>query len=349
MKGIIFRNIRWWLKQPIFDDSGLLTIGYRYPNLKMAEFYNAPGSPAWAMKAFLVLALPETHPFWTAEEMELPKLAPLSCQKHPFMLLMRNDSGSHVQALTAGQYARFEPTFMAAKYEKFAYSNVFGFSVPGGDFGLDQGAYDSILALCEQGDSQYRVRRRCEKISIHSTHIYSVWSPWADVEIHTWLIPCEPWHVRVHRILSRRNLHGGEGAYAINCDAASATVSPGGYDAWEELLADSSCARAAYPWAATGIVNLEGFRTGTVITAHPNTNILYCRTKLPTLVGDIPAGETWLSCAVLGTPFQDQIPGAKGSALQKLDILWRDCPQYHRNESTFEILFGGTRRTFTEE
>ena len=42
VKGIILRNIRWWMKQPIFDERGLLTIGYRYPNLKMAEFYNAP-------------------------------------------------------------------------------------------------------------------------------------------------------------------------------------------------------------------------------------------------------------------------------------------------------------------
>ena len=127
MKGIVLRNIRWWMRQSIFDKNGILTIGYAYPNLKMAEFYNAPGSPAWAMKAFLVLGLPDTHPFWQAQEEPLPKLEQTICQTHPYMIIMRNKNGSHVQALTAGQYAAFEPTGMAAKYEKFAYSNVFGF------------------------------------------------------------------------------------------------------------------------------------------------------------------------------------------------------------------------------
>ena len=46
----------------------MLSIGYGYPNLFMCESYNSAGSPYWALKAFLPLALPEDHPFWTAEE-----------------------------------------------------------------------------------------------------------------------------------------------------------------------------------------------------------------------------------------------------------------------------------------
>ena len=63
IKGIYLRHLRWWMQQPIFSETGLLTIGYTYPNLLMAESYNSAGSPYWAMKAFLPLALPETHPF----------------------------------------------------------------------------------------------------------------------------------------------------------------------------------------------------------------------------------------------------------------------------------------------
>lgn len=65
MKGIIVRNLEWWCQKPIFDRDGVLTIGYTYPQLYMSERYNAPGSPYWGMKTFLVMALPQDHPFWT--------------------------------------------------------------------------------------------------------------------------------------------------------------------------------------------------------------------------------------------------------------------------------------------
>ncbi len=331
VKGIVLRNIRWWMKQPIFDRDGLLTIGYRYPNLKMAEFYNAPGSPAWAMKSFLVLALPEDHPFWTAEEEELPELPLLSVQKHPFMIFMRGEGGSHIQALTSGQYARFEPSFMAAKYEKFAYSNVFGFSVPGAEYGLDQGAFDSVLALCEAGDNLYRTRRSCREVKVNENGIYSVWEPWTDVTIHTWLVPCGSWHVRVHRIESKRELTGGEGAYAVNCDF---------YEKQEngsEMRADERMAKAFFPWGCTGIVNLEGMREGILVAAHPNTNIMYSRTVIPTLEGKIPVGETWLACAVLGT----------GTA-QEAEKEWSHCPEYRRDGSGFRISYGKCVRKYSD-
>ena len=64
MKGIIVRNLNWWLARPIFDRDGVLTIGYGYPQMYMAEQYNAPGSPYWGLKVFLLLALPDDHPFW---------------------------------------------------------------------------------------------------------------------------------------------------------------------------------------------------------------------------------------------------------------------------------------------
>ena len=62
IKGIVLRHLRWWLKQPIFDRDGILSVGYSYPNLAMAEDYNAPGSPYWGLKTLLVLALDEATP-----------------------------------------------------------------------------------------------------------------------------------------------------------------------------------------------------------------------------------------------------------------------------------------------
>lgn len=54
--------------RPIRDPAGLLTLGYGYAQPALAEQYNAPGSPYWALKAFLPLAVPAEHPFWTSPE-----------------------------------------------------------------------------------------------------------------------------------------------------------------------------------------------------------------------------------------------------------------------------------------
>ncbi len=356
IKGLLLRNIRWWIRQPVWDGDGVLTVGYRYPNLKMAEFYNAPGSPAWAMKAFLALALPESHPFWSAVEEELPEPGRVSVQKHPFMIVMRGEGGRHVQALTSGQYARFEPTFMSAKYEKFAYSNVFGFSVPGGEYGYDQGAFDSMLALCERGDGLYRVRRNCLQVKVSREGIYSLWKPWEDVTVETWLIPWGSWHVRVHRVVSARTLTGGEGAYAVGWDgsgypetegrrvsgaAAEGGTGVSGAPAAGLEESDDAMARAWHTLGCTAIVNLEGRRRGQVVLPHPNTNVLYSRTKLPCLMGDMEEGETWLACAVLGTRTWDE-------AVRE----WSRTPVYSRDSHGFSVSYGGETtcwRSDTEE
>jgi hypothetical protein len=62
LKHLLLQNLRQWLRKPILTRDGVLTIGYGYPDLLMAEGYNAPGSPYWAMKTFLCLALPRSTP-----------------------------------------------------------------------------------------------------------------------------------------------------------------------------------------------------------------------------------------------------------------------------------------------
>ncbi|MCE5342044.1 MAG: DUF2264 domain-containing protein, partial [Eubacteriales bacterium] len=48
LKHLLLSNMRQWFQKPIFTRDGVLTIGYGYPDLLMAEGYNAPGSPYWA-------------------------------------------------------------------------------------------------------------------------------------------------------------------------------------------------------------------------------------------------------------------------------------------------------------
>jgi hypothetical protein len=52
--------------------AGLLTMGWFNEWRPLAQSYSGPGSPYWATKGLLGLALPASHPVWTATEQDLP-------------------------------------------------------------------------------------------------------------------------------------------------------------------------------------------------------------------------------------------------------------------------------------
>jgi hypothetical protein len=54
------------------DADDLLTIGWHHPWRRLAQRYSGPGSPYWAAKGLLGLALPADHPVWTSPEQPLP-------------------------------------------------------------------------------------------------------------------------------------------------------------------------------------------------------------------------------------------------------------------------------------
>ncbi len=54
------------------DERGLLTQGWHHEWLPISQSYTGPGSPYWASKGLLGLALPADHPAWTDAEEPLP-------------------------------------------------------------------------------------------------------------------------------------------------------------------------------------------------------------------------------------------------------------------------------------
>lgn len=54
------------------DQDGLLTLGWHHAWRGLAQNYSGPGSPYWAAKGMLGLALPAEHPVWTSTELPLP-------------------------------------------------------------------------------------------------------------------------------------------------------------------------------------------------------------------------------------------------------------------------------------
>ncbi|MBK8900562.1 MAG: DUF2264 domain-containing protein [Anaerolineaceae bacterium] len=303
IKGLALRHLRWWCHQPIFNADGTLSIGYAYPNLNMAEQYNAPGSPYWAMKFFLPLALPESHPFWQADEEPLPVLPTVKPQPHAYMILCRDKDGRHVVALASGQH---EPWIRHAgeKYAKFAYSTAFGFSVPGGRRGLTQAAADSMLALSDDGE-YYRVRERPLSATFDHDVLHSTWQPIPGVMVETWLIPHPPWHIRIHRLRTDKPLWSAEGGFALDRTGDDPLAKAG------VEQAENGLAWARYPAGGSGLRDLRekrrttAVRDGRILRVDPNTNLLAPRTVLPTLVAQHDPGEHWLACAVLAEPGVD--------------------------------------------
>jgi hypothetical protein len=291
IKGLLLRHLRWWAGRPIFDHSGVLTIGYGYSNLNMAEEYNSPGSPYWALKAFLPLAQPAEHPFWQADEQPPGGVDEVRAQQHPGMVVYR-DSG-HVVALTGGQDGRLI-RHGAYKYAKLAYSTAFGFSVPTGLVGLDRAGHDSVLALSED-DLHWIVGEIATESAVRGHTVWTKWAPLRGVEVETWVVPFAPWHVRVHYVRCDRPLHTAEGGWALDRTGDD----PSDFSGVEE--AGEGHAMATYAAGLSGIRDLLGARNGEVVRMAPNSNVLASRTVVPTLRAVHPPGRHWLVSAVLGT------------------------------------------------
>ncbi|MCL6457418.1 MAG: DUF2264 domain-containing protein [Gorillibacterium sp.] len=292
LKGLILRNLRWWFRQQIFDAEGVLTIGYAYPNLVMAENYNSPGSPYWALKSFLPLALPDDHSFWMAEELPLPELGELFVQQPAHLVICRQVATGHVVAFNSGHPTTNEHTHTSAKYEKFAYSTAFGFSVSRSEWGLAQGAFDSMLALSEANDNLFRVRRQSVESRIDDNILFSKWRPWSDVEVQTWVVAGLPWHIRIHQVKTGRPLNAAEGGFALKLGPDLQEVVPG-----EGTGISASCSLGT-----SGVHNLLGYSHAELIRPHTNTNLLQPRTVIPTLQVSLTPGTHWLVAAVYGEP-----------------------------------------------
>ncbi|ANK95295.1 MULTISPECIES: DUF2264 domain-containing protein [Rhizobium] len=292
IKGYYMRHIRWWSAMPIADRDGVLSIGYGYPNLLMSESYNSPGSPYWALKFFLPLALPQDHPFWTAEEAQQPDFPKPVALKSAGMVAMHTPG--NVVVLSSGQQ-HDKMRGANEKYSKFVYSTRYAFNIEADDRNFSAASFDGMLGLSDDG-VHFRMRETMEEALIAGDRLYSRWRPWNDVNIETWLLPANPWHIRIHRIATPRSLSTIEGGFAIERADFNADRS------------EQAEGRAVWygQTDVSAIVDLSLHpRTGHAMSPIPNTNLIHAKTLLPQLRGEIGPGTTLLVTAVLALPVQE--------------------------------------------
>lgn len=282
MKGLIVRNFQWWLGQKIFDRDGILTIGYCYPQMYMAERYNAPGSPYWGMKSFLLLALPEEHPFWSAEAAPLPALDKLKPMPYANMLVQRRHG--RVTAYAAGVNEGHGHGQFPEKYAKFAYDTRFGFCASRSREVLHQAAPDSMLAFVI--DDNVFVRKVSKSWKIEKGQVWSQWSPFPGIEVTTTITPTANGHRRRHQI------HSQWACEAYDCGFAIPNFAPGYTEMVDDTAAEAQC---------TGMrCRVQGAGgQGVVIGCDPNTSLYHPNVHLPAVRYAIPAGDILLETEVL--------------------------------------------------
>lgn len=283
MKGIIVRNLQWWMEKPIFDRDGVLTIGYTYPQLYMSERYNAPGSPYWGMKSFVVLALPADHPFWSAEAAPLPRMPELYAMQSADLLFQRLPDGQ-VNAYAPAEVEQNEHGQFAEKYAKFVYNTRFGFSASRSYVQLEQAAPDSMLAFVIDGYTF--VRRHSERFQLLGDRLLSQWSPFAGITVTTELIPQGRGHIRRHTVQSDVACTAYDCGFAVPkfCDGF-ATQTDG---------AQAEACNAAQRCVVAG----QGGGAGVIVDAWPNTSLYAANTVIPAVRYDIPAGACELTTRV---------------------------------------------------
>ncbi|CAI7644196.1 unnamed protein product [Penicillium discolor] len=72
LRRAVSGQVRHFTARGAPDATGVLPLGWYGAWRPLAQDYSGPGSPYWAAKGLLPLALPAAHPFWTAVEQPLP-------------------------------------------------------------------------------------------------------------------------------------------------------------------------------------------------------------------------------------------------------------------------------------
>lgn len=326
IKGILLRHLSWWHDH--MDAGCLSTIGYQYPGAPVREDYSSPGASFWALRSFIVLALPESDPFWQVEP-HACKRDELRLEREPAVLIESGEHHSYM--LSAMQYCASGTMGRYSKYGKLCYSTAFGWNASVDGTGIGNFAVDSALALSVAGTDQFASRGRIEGYEVHDGYVYSLWGLGAVVRVETWLVPVDEfWHIRIHHVESQVPLETYEGGFPVfgwsgkfdRAERERASIvlerdpeaAPGMADACGQSagIRDISVCREEIEakLREVGLADLvDDFdrewdtRKAVTVRQNPETNIYSCeQNAVPALKTLAAASSLHLGCMVYGNP-----------------------------------------------
>lgn len=328
IKGMLLNHLSWW-HDALAGQERPLAPGYGYAGAPVMEDYAGPGTSYWACKAFTVLALPASDPFWAVDP-QLPKLEPRRIETQPGMLIQVGER--HSYALSAMQYPDMATMQRMSKYGKLCYSTAFGWNASRDAAGLSSFAIDGALALSVAGTGQFASRSRIQAFEVRGGYVYSAWSYGSIAQVESWLIPVDELrHVRAHRVQSLYPLESYEGGFPLwgwRSKFDSVRKEPGsvvlrraktadgpGERGMVSGITDALAARAEIE-EAFRVAGLERVvaelggawvqREASMVGQSPNSNIYSCEpSAVPALKLAEPMESFCVGCVVYGDPGQD--------------------------------------------
>lgn len=133
---------------------------------EVVEPYVTPGAAAWAAHAFVALAMPAAHPFWSAAEASLPADGDvdgmLAARRAGLVVSWSGATGeTRLHNARSGHPSDIADHDYAATYGKLVYRSAFPFDVPVAN-GASAGEDDAVAAIDADRNPEPRLAHRTE-------------------------------------------------------------------------------------------------------------------------------------------------------------------------------------------
>lgn len=307
------------------DAQDLLTIGWFHPWRRLAQRYSGPGSPYWAAKGLLGLALPADHPVWTSPEKPLPveEADQLAVIAAPGWAVSATRADGVVRVYNHGtDHARpGDRTGDSPLYARFGYSTATAplLSEQGWDAPLDQ----SVVLVDADGRATHRTGFRTLRVSevadvaVLASRARCHWvDPDRSVPDHG---SGRPGTTREAGTVTTVSIV--RGAWEVRC----VHLAPDGAPGWADVVA-----LRVGGWPVTGgghttrALNLQGFTESGSHEAEDATP-LGPRTTTPWLRGE-PRPRAWYVAALAlnGGPHPPRAALAGGPQTPEITVTWPD-------------------------
>jgi len=170
-RRICTSNLEFFLKQPIQQKQGTLSLGWTDEFPAVAEAYSCAGSPYWAAKAFAPLLLPPDHKFWRASEAPVPAEKDFQRAIPQAGLVVRSHNGDVEVLNNANGICVSNIKFGTWKWGKLSYRSGFGFEIAAAE---NKYPLDASLTA-DFGDGAIHGRHQCQPVVVEVDHCASVY------------------------------------------------------------------------------------------------------------------------------------------------------------------------------
>jgi hypothetical protein len=155
------------------DLRGLLTLGWHGSWPRLAQSYSGPGSPYWAAKGMLGIALPADHPVWTEPERPLPSEheGVLRAVRAPGWIVASSPADGIVRVVNHGTDHAVEGSTVADSplYARIGYSTATSPVLD--DHGWDEPLDQSVVLRDAAGRASHRTGMRTLAVEVDETGV----------------------------------------------------------------------------------------------------------------------------------------------------------------------------------